>query len=111
MPRAVHRTRRHVSNFYYISGRRYRLFVEINAGIASASARQRYFGLHVDGTAQAGGVSLQSTARPGMHQHFSYEFYLEKYGMSAGLHNMYVTSPSTVGQITHVQRHGHRGDA
>jgi hypothetical protein len=88
-----------VNNFYYTSGRRYRLFVELNAGVANATLGNGYLTLYVDGTAQAGGLWL--TYPPGVHQHFSFEFFMEKYGMSAGLHNiqLYFTHASG-GQIT-----------
>jgi hypothetical protein len=75
-----------VTNFYYTSGRRYRLFFELNAGIAVTSVASCNFTLWVDGVEQPGGVwHMYQTAS---HQHVSYEFYLEKYGMSAGLHQL-----------------------
>ena len=90
-----------VGSFYYVSGRRYRLFIEINALTAASGTAAGWFGLQVDSTAQGGGVHFQTTATtPASHQSFSYEFFLEKYGMSAGLHNLYVTFTPTVGQMT-----------
>jgi hypothetical protein len=88
-----------VANFYYTSGRRYRLLIELNAGIANALAGNCNFTLAVDGTMQAGGI--WQIYQPGMHQHFSFEFYLEKYGMSAGLHQLTIYfNHSSGNQIT-----------
>lgn len=86
-----------VTNFYYVSGRRYRLFFELNAGISAGAAgtvSNGYFSLYVDGVAQGGGLWV--TYPGGVHQHLSYEFFLEKYGMSAGLHriDLYYTHSS-----------------
>jgi hypothetical protein len=89
-----------VSNFYYTSGRRYRLFIELNAGIASgASAGNGNYTLSVDGVDQPGGV--WQIYQQSMHQHFSYEFYLEKYGMSVGLHTLRIYyTHAAGGQVT-----------
>jgi hypothetical protein len=90
-----------VQNFYYVSGRRYRLFIELNAITSSSGTSSGWFDIAVDGTAQGGGVHHQATTTsPGSHQHFTYEFYLEKYGMSAGLHTLTVGFTPTVGQMT-----------
>ena len=90
-----------VTNFYYTSGRRYRLFVELNAITSSAGTSSGWFDIGIDGVAQGGGVHHQATVTsPGSHQHFSYEFYLEKYGMTAGLHQLTVGCTMTVGQFT-----------
>lgn len=91
-----------VTNFYYVSGRRYRLLMELNAGTSAGAAgttSNGYFTLYVDGVAQAGGVWL--TYPGGLHQHMSYEWYLEKYGMSAGLHRIDIYFTHSAGaQIT-----------
>jgi hypothetical protein len=92
-----------LSNFFYASGRRYRLLLELNAitaivadanGTASGS-----FGLMVDGVAQAGGVHFQTSLPSGTHTNFMYEWFLEKYGMSAGLHTLQVFWTPSLGQI------------
>lgn len=90
-----------VTNFYYTSGRRYRLLLELNAITAAAGTASGAFMLRIDGVDQAGGVHFQTTATsPGSHTNFRYEWFLEKYGMSAGIHQLIIYWSPTVGQVT-----------
>ncbi len=88
-----------VSNFYYTSGRRYRLFCEMNA-VTSAAYASGAILLYIDGVAQAGGPWLEVSGGTNHYVHWSYEWYLEKYGMSAGLHTLQLYWSPTVGQMT-----------
>lgn len=93
-----------VTNFYYVSGRRYRLLLELNAVTAAAAdvngTAAGWFGLRVDGVDQGGGVHFQTHLPSGSHSNFRYEWYLEKYGMSAGLHQLQLFWSPNVGQVT-----------